>query len=166
MVTKLNSYVLPENVVEKMRAKIIETKEKNIELGFGLCRLKFINTLKTGSECTGDKCSIEQVPECPTGLYVGGYHTHPRGTANPSIADLRNAYVNDVECVGSVKEDAIRCFVRIGPREPIYEKNIVTALKDIEQPLAETISKEEYQKWENARNEILNKHFDTVDILS
>ena len=49
MVIKLNSYVLPEDVVEKMRAKIIETKEKNIELGFGLCRLKFINTLKTGS---------------------------------------------------------------------------------------------------------------------
>jgi hypothetical protein len=164
MVTKLNSYVLPENVVEKMRAKIIETKEKNIELGFGLCRLKFINTLRTGNECTGDECSMEQVPECSTGLYVGGYHTHPRGPANPSITDLRGAYVNDVECIGSVKENAIRCFVRIGPRVPMYEKDIVAAVKDIEEPLVGAVSKEKYQKWEKARNEILNKHFKAIDI--
>lgn len=164
MVTKLNSYVLPENVIEKMRAKIIETKERNIELGFGLCRLKFINVLKTGNECAGDECSIGYVPECLTGLYVGGYHTHPKGTTNPSITDLRNAYVNDVECVGSVKENAIRCFVRIGPREPIDEKNIVATLKDIEEPLVGAVSKEQYQKWENARNDILNKHFKAIDI--
>lgn len=164
MVTKLNSYVLPGDVITKMILKIEETKQKNIELGFGLCRMKYVNTLKPGNDCSGDKCSITQMPECPTGLYVGGYHTHPEGTAEPSIADLKNAYVNDVECVGSVKENFIRCFVRIGNRKPQDEKDIISKFKEIEKPLPETLNTEQYKIWKNARDEIWTKHFRTVDV--
>ena len=164
MVIKLNSYNLPEEVVTKMRLKIEETRQKKIELGFGLCRMKYVNTLKPGIECSGNECSLLQMPECQTGLYVGGYHTHPVGTAEPSIADLRNAYINDVECVGSVKEDAIRCFVRIGNRKPQEEKDIISRLKDVEESLPETTGIEQYQTWKNARDDIWTKHFQTVDI--
>lgn len=164
MTTKLNSYILPENVIEKMKVKIAETKEKNIELGFGLCRLKFVNTLTPGSECVGNDCSIVQWPTCPVGLYVGGYHTHPTGGVQPSIADLRNAYINDIECVGSAKENAIRCFVRSGPRESIDEKKITAIFEEVEKPLPGVLSKEEYERWANARNDILDKHFKTVDV--
>ena len=166
MITKLNSYALPEDVVTKMRLKIEETKQKKIELGFGLCRMKFVNTLKSGNECLGDKCSIVQMPECPTGLYVGGYHTHPTGAAEPSIADLKNAYANDVECVGSAEENAIRCFVRIGNRKNEDEKDIISKFKEVEEPFPETVSKEQYQIWKNTRDEILSKHFQTVNVES
>lgn len=164
MVIKLNSYALPEDVVTKMRLKIEETKQKNIELGFGLCRMKFVNTLKSGNECTGNECSIIQMPECPTGLYIGGYHTHPEGTAEPSIADLKNAYMNDVECVGSPQENAIRCFVRIGNRKPQDEKDIVSTFKEVEEPFPKTVSMEQYQRWKSARDEILIKHFQAIDV--
>ncbi len=165
MSIRLNSYVLPEDVVEKMRLKIEETRQKNIELGFGLCRMKYVNTLKPGEECSGNECSIKQMPECQTGLYVGGYHTHPVGTAEPSIADLKNAYINDVECVGSTKDNDIRCFVRIGHRKPDDEKDIISKYKEVEENLPKTITGEQYQIWKNARDEILNKHFQTVNVL-
>lgn len=164
MLTKLNSYVLPEDVVTKMKLKIEETKLKKIELGFQLCRMKNINTLKSGNECSGDKCSITQTRDCPTGLFVGGYHTHPTGTAEPSIADLRSAYANDVECVGSVEENFIRCFLRIGDRKPQDEKDIISKFKEIEEPLPETLNTEQYQIWKSARDDLWTKHFQTVDV--
>lgn len=164
MTIKLNSYSLPEDVVEKMRLKIEETRQKKIELGFGLCRMKYVNTLKSGSECSGNECSVLPIQECQTGTYVGGYHTHPSGTAEPSIADLRNAYINDVECVGSVKEDAIRCFIRNGNKKPQDEKGIISIVKEIEEPLPTILNEEQHKIWKSARDEILNKHFQTVDI--
>ncbi len=164
MPIKLNSYVLPEDVVEKMKIKIEETKQKNIELGFGLCRMKYVNTLKPGNECSGNECSITQMPECQTGLYVGGYHTHPTGTAEPSIADLKNAYINDVECIGSPLGDNIKCFVRLGIRKSQDEKDIISKHKEIEEPLPMVLNSEQYQIWKNARDEIWNKYFQTVDV--
>jgi hypothetical protein len=164
MVIKLNSYALPEDVVTKMMLKIEETKQRNIELGFGLCRMKYVNTLKPGHECEGNECSIVQMPECPTGLYIGGYHTHPEGPAEPSIADLKNAYINDVECVGSAQENAVRCFVRMGYRKPQDEKYIIDKFKEVEEPFSKSVSNEQYQRWKNARDEILNKHFQAVDV--
>ncbi len=164
MITKLNSYALQEDVVEKMKLKIEETRQKKIELGFGLCSMKFVNILKPGIECSGDECSIIRVPGCPTGTYVGGYHTHPEGPAEPSIADLKTAYVNDVECVGSAKEDTIRCFVRIGQRKKQDEKTIISKLKEVAESLPKTIRKEQYDIWKNARDEILTKYFQAVDV--
>lgn len=164
MVIKLNSYALPEDVVTKMMIKIEETKQKKIELGFGLCRMKYVNTLKPGIECTGNECSIVQAPECPTGLYVGGFHTHPEGAAEPSIADLKNAYINDVECVGSAQETTVRCFVRTGHRKPQDEKDIISKFKEVEEPFPKEVSKEQYERWKSVRDEILTKHFQEVDV--
>ena len=164
MTIKLNSYSLPEDVVTKMRLKIEETRQKKIELGFGLCRMKYVNTLKSGYECIGNECSMLPIQECLTGTYVGGYHTHPSGTAEPSIADLRNAYVHDVECVGSVKEDAIKCFIRAGYRNPQDEKDIISTVKEVEEPLPAILNEEQHKIWKSARDKILTKYFQTVDV--
>lgn len=161
MTIKLNSYSLPEDTIIKMRQKIEETRQKQVELGFGLCRMKNINTLRPGLDCTGNECSIEQWPECRTGVYVGGFHTHPDEVAEPSIADLRNAYINDVECVGSPKENAIRCFVRKGIRKSDEEKNI-TSIDNEFKSISGNLTQEQYINWKNARDEIWSKHFDTV----
>ncbi len=164
MAIKLKSYSLSEDTVSKMILKIEETKQKKIELGFGLCHMKHINTLKPGRECSGDECSMTRMRKCSTGSYVGGYHTHPTGSTEPSIVDLKNAYINDVECIGSVRDGTIRCFIRIGTRNLRDERNIISRLKEIEESLSKTISNEQYRIWKNSRDEILTKHFHVIDV--
>ena len=39
MVTYVNSFILQDDLIKKMMEKIEETREKQIELGFGLCRI-------------------------------------------------------------------------------------------------------------------------------
>jgi len=164
MVTKLNSYSLTDDIVIRMRQKIEETKQKKIELGFGLCHIKPADILKTGEECTGDQCSILPMTECPTGVYIGGFHTHPKGGTQPSIADLRNAYINDLECVGAANNDRIRCFVRIGTRKPEDEQNIKSLEEEVETSVTGIATIEQYNRWRKARDEIWNKHFQTVTV--
>lgn len=164
MATTLNSYVLPDHIIKKMREKIEESREKKIELGFGLCRLSHVSSLRVGDECVGDVCTLKRIASCPIGTYVGGYHTHPRATAEPSIADLKSAYIRDVECVGSVKEDAIKCYVRIGHRKTDNERHIIKAEEEIEKPLPKWLSQKEYDIWKRTRDEILNKHFKQIDV--
>lgn len=159
---RLNSYMLPEPVIEKMINKIQETKEKRLEVGFGLCRLKNTNIIRAGGSCTGTECEITQPRECLTGSYVGGFHTHPMTDADPSIADLLNAYVNDVECIGSAIDSNIKCFVRIGPFVQKDKEDMDDLSKSVEFP-GRLYTTEEYQKWKNARDEIMNKHFQEVD---
>jgi len=126
--------------------------------------MKYVNTLKPGNECSGSECSVLPIQECQTGTYVGGYHTHPLGSAEPSIADLRSAYIHDVECVGSVQEDIIKCFIRNGYRNPQDEKAIISTVEKVEDPLPAIISEEQHKIWKNARDEILSKHFQVVDV--
>lgn len=163
MVVKLNSYLLPNILIDKMKTKIEETKNKKIELGFDLCRTK-TNILIAGDECTGTECVIEHKPKCIAGLHIGGYHTHPKGGSGPSIADLIGAYRNDVECVGSARDNDIKCYVRIGRKKPEDEQRIVMASKEIEEPMGPVAKTEEYQKWIKVRDDILNKHFMKIDV--
>ena len=161
MVTMLNSYLLPEDIVTKMKERIEETKKARVELGFGLCRLKS-NIVRSGEECTGEKCMILVREICPqAGLYVGGFHTHPTASAKPSIADLLHAYRNDVECIGSVKEDKIQCYIRVEPKNPQTEEKFREA-KIIED--REKTSREDYQEYIRIRDELLGKHFKEIEI--
>ena len=164
MVIKLNSYILPENIVDKMKTKIEETREKKIELGFGLCRMRNTNIIRPGKDCTGTECALTQIKECPSGLYIGGYHTHPRTGTKPSIADLAVAYYDDVGCIGSVKENDIKCIVRTGPIIQQGKQEINDALENIEELLPAVVSKEEFQKWDNTRDDLINKYFKVVEV--
>lgn len=164
MVTMLNSFILPDDLVKKMKYKIEETKEKKIELGFGLCRIGRSNIIKHGGDCTGTECSLTEPRECRVGSYIGGYHTHPRTGTKPSIADLIIAYDEGIECIGSVIENDIKCAVRTGPIVQEAKEEISNALKNIEEALGETITREELQRWEKTRDDIIDKHFKIINV--
>lgn len=164
IVIKLNSYILPDPVIEKMKSKIRETKEKDIELGFGLCRLRNTNIIRTGDECTGTECELVYEKECPIGSYVGVYHTHPHTSSKPSIGDLETAYIDEVGCIGSVRDDNIKCFLRIGPMNHQVREEIIKTSKTVEEPLRKEVTAEEYQTWKNARDKILGEHFKEIEI--
>src|SRR3990167_1040786 len=164
MVTIVNSFILSDDLVKKMKCKIEETKEKKIELGFGLCRIGKSNIIRSGGDCTGTECSLTEIRECKVGYYVGGYHTHPRTGTKPSIADLIIAYDEGVECIGSVIENDIKCVVRTSSAAQQTREEISGALRNIEETLGETVTKEELQRWEKTRDDILNEHFKMIDV--
>lgn len=52
-------------------------------------------------------------------------------------------------------------------RDPIIDiinNDIISTLKEIEEPLPAIIGEEQYKIWKNARDEILAKHFQIVDV--
>ncbi len=168
MITRLNSYILPGPLVDKMISTIKETEKEKVELGFGLCKIRNTNIITSGKDCAGTECSLVRAQQCLTGSYSGGYHTHPKESADPSIADMATAYTNEMECIGSVKNKNIKCISRIGQRILEDEKKIITAKKEFEEPLEEKIILEErlerYQKWKNVRDDILVRHFKQIEI--
>lgn len=165
MLIRLNSYLLTEPVIEKMRVKIQETKEKKLEVGFGLCRLGKSNIIKAGDTCIGTECELTRTKECNIGLYTGGFHTHPTGSTNPSIADLLGAYFDEVECIGSATDDKIKCFVRAGPFIQEENKKIIDLSNKVESDLKANPNSETYQRWVDARNEILSQHFKEIEVV-
>lgn len=164
MVTIVNSFILSDDIVNKMKGKIEETREKQIELGFGLCHIGKSNIIMPGGDCTGTECSLTEVRGCRVGSYVGGYHTHPKTGTKPSIADLLAAYDVGVECIGSVKENDIKCVIRAGSLAPEIREEISGAIRNIEEALGETVTKEEIQKWQDTRDNFLGKHFNVIDV--
>lgn len=110
MTKKINSYILPDNIISKMKEEIKQTKKLKIEHGFALC--KDDGVIKKGSECTGTKCEIKE-GFCPKNLiHIGDYHTHPKGAATMSFSDMSTGCLAEMECIGSVPFNKIRCFVR------------------------------------------------------
>lgn len=168
MITRLNSYILPGPLVDKMISTIKETEKEKVELGFGLCKIRNTNIITSGKDCTGTECSLVRTQPCLTGSYSGGYHTHPKGDVDPSIADMETAYINEIECIGSVRDKNIKCLLRIGRRIPEDENKIIIARKEFEEPLKEKIILEEriegYQKWKNVRDDILARHFKQIEV--
>lgn len=164
MVTMLNSFIIPNDTVNNMKTKIEETKEKKIELGFGLCKIGRSNIIRPGGDCTGTECALTEPRKCGIGYYIGGYHTHPRTGTKPSISDMAVAYDQGIECIGSVRENDIKCIVRKGITVPSARAEINSALKNIEEVLPPIVTKEELQRWENVREGLINKYFNTIDV--
>jgi len=112
MSRQANSFIFPDNIIKEMKNKIKETRKKKIELGFSLCIEKDSNIVVKGSECMGTQCSIK-VGKCKEEQkYIGNYHTHPRGPASLSIADMVTGCSEDIECVGAARFNNMRCFIR------------------------------------------------------
>lgn len=108
MATLINSLILPDDIIKKMKAKIEETKIKKMETGFSLCKEIDKNSLKFGNECEGTECRIKRhLQRCKSEDIYGLYHTHPLEKARPSMAELG--------CIGSVKDNNIKCFIRKTP---------------------------------------------------
>lgn len=113
MPTKLNSITLPDNITNRMRVLLKETKNNRLEYGFDICKKN--NNLIMRNECHGTLCSIELPQGCNADeKLVGDYHTHPRGTSLMSNSDMHIACKLDFSCIGSShkKQDRILCHIR------------------------------------------------------
>jgi len=87
MITKLNSYILTDEVKDAMRNKLYKTQQE--ELGFTLCS-KSDNIIMPGRDLVGDSRKIEIDPgACKEDeKFLGGYHTHPETDSRASAEDL------------------------------------------------------------------------------
>jgi hypothetical protein len=113
MPTRLNSITLPDNITNRMKVLLKETKNNRLEYGFDICGKN--NNLIMRNECHGTLCSIELPRGCNTDeKLVGDYHTHPRGTSLLSNSDMHIACRLNFSCIGSShkKQDRILCHIR------------------------------------------------------
>ncbi len=120
MSIKLNSYILPDQVIQKMRSDIEDTKKLGLEIGFNLCTKDTIGELQDEKRCVGSSCSLKGwKPGCESkGKHVGIFHTHPivpkasKGDSSPSMSDLIGAYTYGIMCVGGAGDNKIQCSIR------------------------------------------------------
>ncbi len=134
MSKKLNSFILPDDIIKDMKDRIKNTRKLGIELGFALCIDKNPNInhdknpninhdinhninhnkkiITKGSECTGEKCSIKAGVCNKNQLQIGNYHTHPRTDPTMSITDMVTGCSESVQCIGSARSNSIVCFIR------------------------------------------------------
>ena len=113
MSVKLNSFVLSDNIIKKMDIQLDKTRDIGIEHGFNLC--KDNDNIIVKDECTGTTCEIKIMRECSDQEItpkVGDYHTHPRGTPEMSIMDMKRACLFDFKCIGATTDNSIKCFIR------------------------------------------------------
>ena len=168
MSTQLNSFILPDEIVKKMKDKIRESRLKMREEGFSLCRSQNNNILKIGNECEGTKCKIERPSQTckeKEDEYKGLFHTHPSGNINPSIDDLYGMYRDGLGCIGSPKGDKIKCFIR---KDPKIDINILGRLQHAYDPLATVyhkLPKEDFDRlYDAVIGYLTNENFNATDV--
>ena len=117
--TKLNSFILPDDVAKEMMNKLKEGFKKEIELGFSLCLGRNSNILKIGEHCAGGECSVTIPSKCEENdKYAGSYHTHPHESSRPSSLDIPTIYNRGLACIGGIENDKeeIKCYMRNVPK--------------------------------------------------
>lgn len=136
MTTKLNSFLLPDNVILEMKRRMKYSKRKDIEVAFNLCAEN--GNLHDEYPCCGTKCNVGTISKCDRGKFVGDFHTHVDGTSEPSLIDLAGAYYHGIMCIGNAKKKDIKCYIRkdkspkikeledIVPAETIYPSSFIS----------------------------------------
>ena len=167
MPKKLNSSILPDDVIQKMNVSIEFSKSNNIEVGFNLCTENSNKQLHDEAHCSGAECSVDIPKGCNRGQQVGLFHTHPAGNSKPSIQDIANAYQIGANCIGST--EGIKCYLRkdnLPSRKGL--ETIISALIIYESPLHKSKNREEFiksfERWTNIRNDLRKQFLNTIDI--
>lgn len=170
MSTKLNSFVLPDNIVQKMKKNVDYSRFENIEFGFNLCSDNQ-KVLHDEKPCLGNECSVSIPKGCEKGEHVGIFHTHASSSSKPSILDILNAYKLSINCIGSTEEKGIKCYIRKDKIYKIEERdNIIAAMARYESPLlSSNIPPEDdienYRRWTKVRKELIQHYLNTVDVI-
>ncbi len=118
-------YVLPIDVLEKMKEYIEKGNNIGIELGFELHVSNSVIIAK--NECIGEEYCIRHEFESKSGeIIIGGFHVHPHSKkVQPSIPDLRLViYGPGIECIGTEKE--IKCFIK----RKEFDKSLIELVND------------------------------------
>lgn len=123
MPKNIDSYILTDKVIEKMKGQIDKTRNSEIEHGFSLCS-KSDKTIIDRRHCEGGAChSIMDVGCEKNEELVGFYHTHPGPDSGMSAGDMKAICERGKEkngeiipmrfiaCVGS-SGNKINCYIR------------------------------------------------------
>lgn len=170
MSTKLNSFILPDSVIQKMKDNVNYSRFENIEFGFNLCSDNQ-KQLHHEKPCLGNECSVDIPKGCDKGEHVGIFHTHASSSSKPSILDILNAYKLSINCIGSTEEKDIKCYVRKDKTYKIEERdNIIAAIATYESPLLSSNippedDMENYRRWTKARKELTQHYLNRVDVI-
>lgn len=176
MPKNLNSFVLPDSVIDVMKQKLEKTEKIRRELGFNLCQIGDSKELKDDTHCIGSECAIVLEGTCKTGKKVGLFHTHPeKGKSDPSIADLDNAYYYGINCIGGVNDKKIKCYIR--KDKTINTKDIKTIryyreqFEPLKNPHKITTQKgygivsSKFAEMKYTRDKLRDNYFNSVDII-
>ena len=160
MPKKLNSFIIPDEVVKEMRIKLREGLLNDIELGFSLCRDQNSNIVKVGEQCIGGECSIITPSTCKgNDIYVGAYHTHPNESSRPSSQDIPVIYNKNrgFACIGGFEgyKEEIKCYTRSTPKD-------IEAIYRFKDKLAHTIDRTEERK---EIDKFVKDNFRVIDII-
>ncbi len=139
MVTRLNSYILPDDVENNMKERLHKTRQN--ELGFTLCsNQNNIITANGYREGKSDRIEID-IEACDKDeKFLGGYHTHPKGNSLASAEDLAHCGAFKAICIGGVKDDGIRC--QIWKQKQISKEDGLIIAKDIKDNKKQPTNKE------------------------
>lgn len=129
MTTKLGQFILPNDVIARMRNKLIDTDRSNVEHGFDLCRKSGSNVLIDRGHCIGHECGINIKRICdPDEILEGDYHTHPVYGADPSFQDMITSYGLGIGCIGSVEDNDIKCYVR---KDKTPDPTVISSIRNV-----------------------------------
>lgn len=164
---KLNSFILPDSIIQKMKDKIQEAKIKDIEIGFNLCSDN--SQLHDESLRTGTEYELRMPDTCSKGRKVGSFHTHVEST-DPSIMDIYDTYRFGIGCIGSIEEKKIKCHIRKDKTPKQEDMEIIKSnITKFEEPLFTLVNPEKagenYLKWILTRSELKNRYLNTIDII-
>lgn len=92
----LNSFIITDDIIKKMEEILKESRTKEIELGFSLCKRYDNNILKIGEHCVGGECSIALPERCEEkdDIYMGAYHTHFNDPKYPHYSTYQTIFGN------------------------------------------------------------------------
>jgi len=163
MPIKLNSFILPDSIIKKMKDKIEDARIKDVEVGFNLCAED--NELYDESHCVGTECEIEMPEKCSRGTKVGIFHTHSE-SLQPSMSDIAHAYKFGMNCIGTVETKKIRCHIRKDKTHNEKDReSIISNIVRFEDPLSYREDLESYRRWIRARNILQDKYLNFIDII-
>lgn len=143
MPKNINSFILPDKVIEKMKGQIEKTRDTKKEHGFWLCS-KPDNVIIDRRHCEGSKCDLTIEGVCEEDEQkIGIYHTHPRNESRMSAIDMKVVCeaakekngeivpISLISCIGSLNNE-INCFIK-KKVQPEYNKKM--ALSCVEEAI-------------------------------
>jgi hypothetical protein len=141
MVTKLNSFTIPDGTIREMEHLSDLTFVTGNEHGFNLCIDKD-RIVKPGNICEGENCSmnISGLTCKENEKNIGIFHTHDK-SSYPSMSDLSVGYLVGINCIGSPKE--IKCYSRKKDIDAIEYADI----KNVKHK--EDLANLQHSKWKN-----------------
>lgn len=165
MSKKLNSFILSDSLIQKMKTGIEKAKTINKEAGFLLCSDN--EELHDESQCIGTECELEMPLTCSKGRKVGTFHTHTEST-DPSIMDIYDIYKFGIGCIGSTEQKKIKCHIRKDKIPRLEAVDVIrSSVAQFEEPLfvKPEIDTKSYWEWVRAKRGLKRLYLDTIDIV-